>query len=171
MYAEEEDYNRCFVVFEKKYKDSFGTFVDYFIGTWHNRRQFWARPWRRDASFDTNILIESYHNQLKSNYFGRSRNTRFDRIVYLLSQVVIVDYRQDALRVQTYLSCLPSKNNTIFCKKTCYMIITTMLLNCSLMIIISYKNHKNSSTPTLELLKKWPLSSTSLKLIAIVQMM
>lgn len=101
MYAEEEEeYDRVFAAFEEKYKDSFGTFVAYYIDNWHKRRQYWARPWRKDASFDTNNLIESYHNQLKSNYFGRSRNTRVDRIIYLLSQVVIVDYRQDALRVQ-----------------------------------------------------------------------
>lgn len=58
------------------------------------------RAWRPDATFDTNNYIESYHNQLKSFYIGRTRNKRVDRIVYILSQVVINDYRQDALQVQ-----------------------------------------------------------------------
>jgi hypothetical protein len=59
-----------------------------------------VRAWRLDATFDTNNYIESYHNQLKTFYFGRTRNSRVDRIIYILSQVVINDYRQEALQVQ-----------------------------------------------------------------------
>lgn len=101
MYADNEDeYDSMFTMFQEKYEDDFSSFVMYYRDNWHEKRNLWARPWRKDATFQTNNLIESYHNQIKSNYFGRSRNTRVDRIIYLLSQVIIVDYRQDALRVQ-----------------------------------------------------------------------
>lgn len=53
----------------------------------------------QDASFHTNNLIESHHNQIKTFYFGRSRNLRVDCLVYLLSQIVVVDYQQEYVRV------------------------------------------------------------------------
>ncbi|ORE02957.1 hypothetical protein BCV72DRAFT_178975, partial [Rhizopus microsporus var. microsporus] len=46
----------------------------------------------------TNNLIESYHNQLKTFYLGRSRSLPVDRLVYLLSQVVVLDYLQDTIK-------------------------------------------------------------------------
>ncbi|PHZ13386.1 uncharacterized protein RHIMIDRAFT_291131 [Rhizopus microsporus ATCC 52813] len=50
-----------------------------------------------NASFHTNNLIESYHNQLKTFYLGRSRSLRVDCLVYLLFQVVVLDYLQDTI--------------------------------------------------------------------------
>lgn len=44
-------------------------------------------------------MIESYHNQIKSFYLERTRNMRVDRVVYLLSQIVVTDYHQEHLRV------------------------------------------------------------------------
>lgn len=47
-------------------------------------------------------MIESHHNQLKSFYLGKKlRNTRIDRVIYVLSQIIELDYRQDTL--QTFL--------------------------------------------------------------------
>ncbi|ORE07188.1 hypothetical protein BCV72DRAFT_255956 [Rhizopus microsporus var. microsporus] len=40
-------------------------------------------------------LAQSYHNQLKTFYLGRSRSLRVDHLDYLLSQVVALDYWQD----------------------------------------------------------------------------
>lgn len=97
---DEDEYNAQFKLFTEKSKEGFGVFVDYYRDNWHEKRRMWSRPWREDAPFHTNNLIESFHNNLKSNYLGRSRNVRVDKIVYLLSHVVIIDYRQDALRVQ-----------------------------------------------------------------------
>ncbi|KAG1607823.1 hypothetical protein G6F46_012008 [Rhizopus delemar] len=100
MYSlEEADYNKLYIDFNNKFKADFPEFTDYYETHWHNKRRLRARPWRKDGTFNTNNLIESYHNQLKSCYFGRRKNCRVDRVVYLLSQVVINDYRQDALRV------------------------------------------------------------------------
>ncbi|ORE19263.1 hypothetical protein BCV71DRAFT_283634, partial [Rhizopus microsporus] len=49
-------------------------------------------------SFHTNNLIESYHNQLKTFYLGRSHSLHVDRLVYVLSQVVALDYWQDTIK-------------------------------------------------------------------------
>lgn len=38
-----------------------------------------------------NGYTESYHNQLKSHYFGRSRSTHVYRIVYIILQVVLLN--------------------------------------------------------------------------------
>ena len=81
MYAEEDEYNSMFGLFKEKYQDSFDKFVKYYHEHWYNRRQPWAYHWRKEASFFTNNLIKSYHNQLKSDYFGRSKNTRVDKII------------------------------------------------------------------------------------------
>ncbi|SAM04762.1 hypothetical protein [Absidia glauca] len=53
----------------------------------------------RDARFHTNSLIESYHNQLKTLYLARKRQNRMDRTIYILSQVMIADYRLEAVQV------------------------------------------------------------------------
>ncbi|PHZ17466.1 uncharacterized protein RHIMIDRAFT_243532 [Rhizopus microsporus ATCC 52813] len=42
---------------------------------------------------------KSYHNQLKTFYFGRSRSLHVDRLACLLSQVVALGYWQDTIKV------------------------------------------------------------------------
>ncbi|GAA5798440.1 hypothetical protein HPULCUR_003843 [Helicostylum pulchrum] len=54
----------------------------------------------QDGTFHTNNLIETYHNKLKTYYLGRSRNFRVDHLLYMRSQIVVLDYRQEALKVQ-----------------------------------------------------------------------
>lgn len=48
-------------------------------------------------------MIESYHNQIKTIYFGRSRNLRVDRLLYLLAKVITIDYRQDNVKTLLWL--------------------------------------------------------------------
>lgn len=38
-----------------------------------------------------NGYTESYHNQLKSHYFGHSRNTHVYRIIYIILQIVLLN--------------------------------------------------------------------------------
>ncbi|KAG1041340.1 hypothetical protein G6F43_012105 [Rhizopus delemar] len=72
MYSLEEiDYNKLYIDFNNKFKSVFPEFTDYYETHWHNKRRLWARLWRKDGRFNTKNLIESYHNQLKSCYFGR----------------------------------------------------------------------------------------------------
>ena len=76
----------------------YNVFIDYLNTTWMQRKELWSKAWRPHATFNTNNLIESYHNQLKTNYLGRSRSLRVDRLVYLLSQVLSLDYRQENVK-------------------------------------------------------------------------
>lgn len=56
------------------------------------KKELWVKVWEKDATFNTNNYIESYHNQLKLFYFCQSRNTHVDRIVNILSQLVVAEY-------------------------------------------------------------------------------
>ncbi|ORE04934.1 hypothetical protein BCV72DRAFT_170989, partial [Rhizopus microsporus var. microsporus] len=89
-------------------------FLTYFNGLWLPRKKLWSKAWKQiiinaycssllksnfsNASFHTNSLIEPYHNLLKTFYLGRSRSVRVVRLIYLLSQVVAVDYYQKAVK-------------------------------------------------------------------------
>ncbi|SAM06207.1 hypothetical protein [Absidia glauca] len=65
----------------------------------NDKKELWSKAFRQDAPFHTNNLIESYHNQLKTLYLGRKRQNRMDRTIYILSQVMIADYRLEAAQV------------------------------------------------------------------------
>lgn len=53
----------------------------------------------QDAPFNTNNLIESYHNQLKTNYMQRARTLRVDNLIYILTKCLVLDNRRDAAQV------------------------------------------------------------------------
>jgi hypothetical protein len=64
------------------------------------KKELRVKVWEKDATFNTNNYIEPYHNQLKLFYFCQSRNTHVDRIVNILSQLVVAEYCQEAVQVQ-----------------------------------------------------------------------
>jgi hypothetical protein len=105
-YAEtQEDFYASFSISKDKHEHSFPVFFTYFMTNWYERADLWAKSQRIDATFHTNNnYVGSYHNQLKSFYFWRTRNQCVDRIIYILSQspVVINDYHQ-AIGVQSGL--------------------------------------------------------------------
>ncbi|KAG2232620.1 hypothetical protein INT48_001309, partial [Thamnidium elegans] len=59
--------------------------------------------------------FESYRNKLKTFYLGRPRNQRIDRLVYMLTDQLVLDYRRNHL--QTSLGIRPAKLS-MFEKKT-----------------------------------------------------
>ncbi|OAD81225.1 hypothetical protein PHYBLDRAFT_161848 [Phycomyces blakesleeanus NRRL 1555(-)] len=78
--------------FDQQYEE----FVSKFAG--HEKCvAYFATHWH--AKFHTNNLIESYHHILKAYYLGRSKNFWVDRLVYMLSQVVEYDYKQEGLKI------------------------------------------------------------------------
>ncbi|KAG1501015.1 hypothetical protein G6F53_011179 [Rhizopus delemar] len=88
MYAKScEEFDLSVSLFNLKYKENI-SFVDYFNKLWVPKKQRWSQAWPH---------IESYHNQIKSFYLGRSRNLGVDHKLYLLTKG-IVDYRQDSIR-------------------------------------------------------------------------
>ncbi|KAL0076168.1 hypothetical protein F4703DRAFT_1722091, partial [Phycomyces blakesleeanus] len=94
------DYNAHWQKFRLDYGIQFPGLMSYMEVTWEPKKKSWVKAWRQDAVCHTNNLIESYHNQLKSFYLGQSCGCRIDKIVYVLSQLVERDYRQDTL--ETY---------------------------------------------------------------------
>ncbi|CEI88911.1 hypothetical protein RMCBS344292_03287 [Rhizopus microsporus] len=80
--------HQLFLAEDKKFE----VFLAYFNRLWLPRKELRFKAWKQNTSFHTNNLIESHHNQLKTFYLGRSRFLRVDRLVYLLSQVVALDY-------------------------------------------------------------------------------
>ncbi|KAL0075741.1 hypothetical protein F4703DRAFT_1744007, partial [Phycomyces blakesleeanus] len=96
----EADCNAHWQKFRLDYGMQFPVLMSYMVVTWEPKKKSCVKAWRQDAVCHTNNLIESYHNQLKSFYLGRSCDCRIDKIVYILSQLAERDYRQDTL--ETY---------------------------------------------------------------------
>ncbi|KAG9062357.1 hypothetical protein KI688_005272 [Linnemannia hyalina] len=62
------------------------------------RRQLWMKSYRQDvyyASMDTSNYVESWHNQLKSNHLKHHYRARADRILYILTEVVLEAFKKD----------------------------------------------------------------------------
>ncbi|KAI7855669.1 hypothetical protein BDC45DRAFT_86332 [Circinella umbellata] len=76
------------------------SFYAYMLDNWYEKRGKWRKAWRKDASYHTNNLVESWHNRLKTFYLGKARNHRVDRIIYILTDKVELDFRKDALQVK-----------------------------------------------------------------------
>jgi hypothetical protein len=57
-----------------------------------NRRVLWMKSYRQDiyyGSMDTNNYVESWHNQLNTNYLKNHHRARKDRILYVLRHVIL----------------------------------------------------------------------------------
>ncbi|KAL0582105.1 hypothetical protein ABG067_008213, partial [Albugo candida] len=95
--SSEETFDLTLQLFHVQFKEQ-EVFIAYFNKLWVSKKELWSKAWRQHATFHTNNLIESYHNQLKSFYIGRSRQLRVDYLIYLLSSVVIADYRLESIK-------------------------------------------------------------------------
>ncbi|KAI7869244.1 hypothetical protein BDF14DRAFT_1723092, partial [Spinellus fusiger] len=101
MYAQTiEIFDSAWEKFKSECEEQFPIFFNYFKKMSFERKDFWSKAWRPAASFHTNSMIESYHNQLKSFYLTRPRNKRVDRVVYTLSKLVVCDYRTEHAQVE-----------------------------------------------------------------------
>ncbi|CEP13224.1 hypothetical protein [Parasitella parasitica] len=99
LYSEKEDgFWENWNQFKTFYETDHLTFLTYLYKNWMTKKEKWAKAWRPEAISHTNNYIESYHNQVKSFCLGKSGDCRIDRIVYMLSQVVERNYRQDTLQ-------------------------------------------------------------------------
>lgn len=81
----------------------FTIFIQYFERTWvaNGRLQFWTicnQPQLLE-NMETNNYVESWHNQLKTNFLERHPNRRMDRLVYILVRDVEPVYRDNIERV------------------------------------------------------------------------
>ncbi|KAF9367786.1 hypothetical protein BGX21_007068, partial [Mortierella sp. AD011] len=58
------------------------------------------------AAMDTNNFVESWHNTLKNTFLGKHYKLRPDRVVYLLSQIVIGYFEKEELQAQVQVGRL-----------------------------------------------------------------
>ncbi|KAF1801740.1 hypothetical protein FB192DRAFT_1281942, partial [Mucor lusitanicus] len=52
------------------------------------------------TNMETNNYVESWHNQLKSNYLQRKSNRRLDRLIWIRVNDVEHDFKQNISRIQ-----------------------------------------------------------------------
>ena len=103
MHCEDQDgFEVLWTEFAVKWRDNKGCieFYAYMLSRWYAKKELWCKAWRSSWSFHTNNYVESWHNQLKSFYLGRSRCCRVDRVIYTLVDLVELDYRQEVLQVK-----------------------------------------------------------------------
>jgi len=91
--------NELIVVFRQVWEMLSKPLVDYMEENYlkERRRQLWMKSYRQDvyyASMDTSNYVESWH-QLKSNHLKRHYRARADRILYILTEVVLEAFKKD----------------------------------------------------------------------------
>ena len=78
-----------------KYSSCAQSFVHYFVANYCNRPEVWAMCYRvffAHGNTNTNMLVESFHNRLKTFYMNRIPNRRLDDLINLLLRVERDDY-------------------------------------------------------------------------------
>ena len=86
----ETEYNQFREQLYSKYEIIQKKFVDYFKNNYDLRNDKWAlfhRTKREFAKTNTNMFVESFHNKLKTLYFGKRRNCRIDVLIETLLQI------------------------------------------------------------------------------------
>ena len=61
------------------------------------------------TNMEMNNNIESWHNQLKTNYLQRKRNRRLDRLIFILVDDVHVDFMHNTARMTTNIGRMSSE--------------------------------------------------------------
>lgn len=81
-----------------KYSDYVVSFLLFQLLLW-TKDNYKFIAWEKKRSiFVTSRWIESDHNQWELYSLGRTRNTRVDRMIYVLLWGYIIDYRQEAIQ-------------------------------------------------------------------------
>ncbi|OAD75183.1 hypothetical protein PHYBLDRAFT_166938 [Phycomyces blakesleeanus NRRL 1555(-)] len=79
-------------------------FLKYFEKKWTENEELlrrWGRPYisQQHQRYVTNNYVESWHNQLKTIYFGRARIRRLDRLIFILTNDVEFYFEQEVERI------------------------------------------------------------------------
>ncbi|KAK3804821.1 MAG: hypothetical protein J3Q66DRAFT_272770, partial [Benniella sp.] len=87
--------------FGQDWRDAFPDLYEYVEKNYFNsedRMHTWMKAYRQDefyAEMDTNNFVESWHNHLKTHFLKRHFMVRADRMVYLLSEIVVNYFKQE----------------------------------------------------------------------------
>ena len=92
--------------FCQKYSIICQSFVEYFKSYYCNRVDVWAMCYRTFAhgNTNTNMLVESFHNRLKTFYMNRKPNKRLDDLIALLLRIERDDFLRRTKRL-VYKEC------------------------------------------------------------------
>ncbi|OAD80270.1 hypothetical protein PHYBLDRAFT_160921 [Phycomyces blakesleeanus NRRL 1555(-)] len=79
-------------------------FLKYFEKKWTENEELlqrWRCPYisQQHQRYVTNNYVESWHNQLKTIYFGRTRIRRLDRLIFILTNDVEFYFEQEVERI------------------------------------------------------------------------
>ena len=80
-----EEYSKLLDRFTNKFSRVEPKFFSYFKSTYLTMTEKWGLHLRKkefQTDMTTNNFIESFHNQLKTNIFGRKQNKRVDKLLY-----------------------------------------------------------------------------------------
>ena len=96
----QDDFEVLWNEFDIKWRDDKDCieFYAYMLSRWYAKIELWCKTWRSSWSFHTNNYVESWHNQIKSFYLGRSC-CRVDRVIYTSVDLVELVPHQEALQV------------------------------------------------------------------------
>lgn len=95
LYCNKEPMFRSLIdFFCQKYSFNCPTFVEYFKSFYCKRVELWAMCFRNFAhgNTNTNMLVESFHNRLKTFYMNRTPNKRLDDLIDLLLRMEKDDF-------------------------------------------------------------------------------
>ncbi|KAG2228684.1 hypothetical protein INT48_005377 [Thamnidium elegans] len=100
--------------FISRYEATQTAFINYFRFNWCDEAKYnlWSRAYRpvEFSHMLTNSYIESWHNQLKYIFLGRSRNKRLDRLIFILT-VEVEYFYEEFDRVESEMITSPSGSN------------------------------------------------------------
>ena len=97
----EKDYSkfkRMEEMFIKTYENECPEYVQYFVEYYLKRPQVWAMCFRHGLKDHTNMLVESFHNKLKTHYMKRIPNKKITSLLELLEQIEKDDYYNYQMR-------------------------------------------------------------------------
>ncbi|XP_065642869.1 uncharacterized protein LOC136074474 [Hydra vulgaris] len=80
--------------FVKTYEKICPNFINYLVTYYASRHKKWASSFRnfQHADTNTNMLLESFHNKLKTVYIDRRPNKRLDNLIKVLLKIEEDDY-------------------------------------------------------------------------------
>ena len=91
-------FKRMVEMFIKTYENECPEYVQYFKDYYLKRPQVWAMCFRDGLNDHTNMLVESFHNKLKTYYMKRIPNKKITPLLELLEQIEKDDYYNYQMR-------------------------------------------------------------------------
>lgn len=145
---DEAEFTRKIAEFKAKIATAQPTFLKYFKKYWVGTDELlgrWGKPHVAESHlrYLTNNYIESWHNQLKTVYFGRARNRRLDRLVFILTGDVEFYFEEEVERI----ALQNGKMSPLERELSIRSYTANQVPNMSLPLMITHPANDNPSSP------------------------